>query len=231
MQDSSKPSPQKGMTLTPGLIIAGLITGIAAFGIALLVMFQNRNAATLTTPTDTVGGEYRGTLLEPPEDVGDFTLTNQEGEAVSLSDWRGNWVLLFFGFTHCPDYCPTTLSEYKRIHEALGADADKVRFAFISVDGERDTPQVLKEYLQVRGVADFVTGLTADEATLAPVLQEFGVQVSKIPSGESYTVEHTTASFLLNPEGQLRVLFSFDDFAFTLNPDMIAGRIKELIAG
>ena len=231
MQDSPKPSPQQGITLTPGLIIAGIIAGIAAFGVALLVMFQNRNVITAPAPTDTAGGEYRGTLLEPPEDVGDFTLTNQDGEPVSLSDWRGKWVLLFFGFNHCPDYCPTTLSEYKRVHESLGMDADKVQFAFISVDGERDTPEVLKEYLQVRGVDDFVTGLTANEATMDPILKEFGIQFNKIPSGNSYIVEHTTTSFLLNPQGQLRVLFSFDDLAFTLNPDMIAGRIKELLAG
>lgn len=215
---AEKPSETR---LTPGLVVAGLVMGIAAFGIALLVMYQNRQSA------DTAW-EYRGTLIDPPQPLTDFSLVNQTGEAVSLSDFKGKWVLLFFGFASCPDICPTTLGEYKRIREALGVDADKVAFLFISLDSTRDTPQTIETYLRVRGT-EFVTGLTGSETQISALIKQFGVQFHRIPQGDSYTIEHTSTSFLIDPENRLRVLFSFDPEVFSLNPAMVAGRIRELL--
>jgi len=100
-------------------------------------------ACTAGTPS------FRGTVLDPPQAVQDFTLTDQNGQPFRLSDQKGNVVLLLFGYTFCPDVCPTTLGTWKRVYEALGADAKNVRFVFVTVDPDCDKPERLKQHVEL----------------------------------------------------------------------------------
>lgn len=156
------------------------------------------------------GPSFHGTLLEPARSVPDFSLTDQRGQPFRLSDQRGRVVLLFFGYTFCPDVCPTTLGSWTRVYDALGKDAERVRFVFITVDPERDTAERLRQHVQSFN-SDFY-GLTGTPDQLEPVYQTFSVYHEKDTSTESaagYLVNHTASTFVLDPAGQWRLLHSF----------------------
>lgn len=156
--------------------------------------------------------------IDPPRQLRDFTLLSHTGKPMNLSDLRGKFVLLFFGFTNCPDVCPITMARFKQIKDELGVDAEKVTFIMISVDGKRDTPDVLAKYVKAFDPA-FI-GLTGDDAILRQIVPEYGVSF-EIHEGEhqhsegtaeagSYDVDHTPASFLIDREGKLRVIFAYE---------------------
>ncbi len=151
---------------------------------------------------------FHGTLLQPPLSIADFALTNQDGQTTRLSEYRGKLVLLFFGYTHCPDACPLTLAHFKNIRNDLGADAAQVRFVLVTVDPERDTPAQLKEYLS-QFDASFI-GLTAGADALAPVYRAYGVSIEQILDDEHShdAVAHTSAVFLLDGQGQIRLIYT-----------------------
>jgi protein SCO1/2 len=154
---------------------------------------------------------FRGTALDPARPVRDFVLTDQHGQPFRLSDQHGKVVVLFFGYTFCPDVCPTTLSIWKRVDEALGEDAENVRFVFVTVDPERDTREQLKQHVEIFN-KDFV-GLTGALEDLTPVYQTFGVYYEKDAETESaagYLVNHTASAFVVDGEGQWRLKHSFD---------------------
>lgn len=153
---------------------------------------------------------FRGTVLDPPQPVQDFTLTDQNGQPFRLSDQQGNVVLLFFGYTFCPDVCPMTLSTWKRVHEALGADAQGVKFVFVTVDPDRDTPERLKQHVEIFN-SEFV-GLTGTAEDLQPVYRTFGVYFEKDTETESaagYLVSHTASAFVVDPKGMWRLKHGF----------------------
>ncbi|RMF33812.1 MAG: SCO family protein [Chloroflexi bacterium] len=153
---------------------------------------------------------FRGTAIEPPRPAADFVLTDQDGRPFRLSDQRGHVVLLFFGYTHCPDVCPATLTTWKQVHEALGDDADRVRFVFITVDPERDTPERLKEHVTLFG-PDFL-GLTGPPEALEAVYKAFGVYREKVTTEESalgYLMNHTARTYLLDQEGRWVLSYAF----------------------
>jgi protein SCO1/2 len=153
---------------------------------------------------------FRGTVLDPGRTVQDFSLTDQNGQVFRLSDAQGKVVLLFFGYTFCPDVCPTTLGTWKQVHDALGKDAENVRFVFITVDPERDTAEQLKGHVQLFN-EDFI-GLTGSLAELTPVYQDFGVFFEKDTETESaagYLVNHTASAFVIGPDGVWRLRHSF----------------------
>lgn len=119
-------------------------------------------------------------------------------------------MLLFFGYTSCPDVCPTTLAAWKQVHAALGGDADRVRFVFVTVDPERDTPARLKRYLAIFS-PEFV-GLTGTQEALAATYRAYGVVREKVmPAGSAtgYLVTHTARTFLVDPTGLLRLSYGF----------------------
>lgn len=157
-----------------------------------------------TPPESTIG-----TLLDPPKQLADFTLTSHTGKPLRLSDLQGRPVLLFFGYTHCPDVCPLTLSEWKKVKQALGDAANDVEFVFVSVDGARDTPDVLARFVGAYDPA--FTGLTGDKATVQTIAKDFGVYFNDHNNevGAKGMVEHSPSSFLINQEGQLRVVYSY----------------------
>jgi protein SCO1/2 len=149
---------------------------------------------------------FRGSVLEDPVDVPDFTLTDQSGQPFRLSDLQGKVVLLFFGYTSCPDVCPTTLGTWRKVHEGLGNDAERVRFVFVTVDPERDTPERLGMHVQAFN-PDFV-GLTGSPEELAAIYDFFGVIHEKDTSSGSalgYLVNHTATTFVLDPDGKWRL--------------------------
>jgi protein SCO1 len=138
---------------------------------------------------------------------GPFRLTNQDGQAVTDQDFRGRPFLAFFGFTHCPDVCPTTLFEVSEIFRNLGSDADRVRAIFFTVDPERDTPAALKEYL-----ASFdprLSGLTGSLDDIAAVAKSYRAIYRKVPLEQGgYTMDHTAIVYLMDKQGRFVAPFS-----------------------
>ena len=153
---------------------------------------------------------FRGSVSQPPSPAADFTVTDQHGQPFTLSKQRGNVVALFFGFTNCPDVCPTTLSEMKTIRERLGNDADKLKVVFVSIDPERDTPERLGRYMASFDPT-FIGGSTP-QALLDPIMQAYGVSAIKreLPnSAMGYTMDHSAFTYLIDAKGDLRVLFAY----------------------
>jgi protein SCO1/2 len=152
------------------------------------------------------GSSFRGSMLDEPVDVPDFALTDENGGLFRLSDQQGNVVLLFFGYTSCPDVCPTTLATWRKIHEALGDDARRVRFVFVTVDPERDTAERLGLHVNAFN-PDFI-GLTGAPDELDPVYEAFDVYYEKDTSSGSalgYLINHTATTFVLDPQGRWRL--------------------------
>ena len=138
---------------------------------------------------------------------GPFRLVDQDGRAVTERDFAGKPFLVFFGFTHCPDVCPTTLFEVSEIMRKLGPDADKTAALFVSVDPERDTPAKLKDYLA--SFDPHVRGLTGDAASLAAVAKTFRVYYKKVPlDGGDYTMDHTALVYLMDKSGRFVAPFN-----------------------
>jgi protein SCO1/2 len=142
-----------------------------------------------------------------------------------MGELKGKGVLMFFGYTHCPDVCPVTLADFLRVKEALGADADKVAFVLISLDGSRDTPTVLKNYLKSFDPA-FI-GLTGEEETVRGIITDFAGQFQRqkdTGSAESYLVAHTSFSYFINPDGRWAAAYPFQ-----ANPNEIAKDIQAML--
>jgi len=137
---------------------------------------------------------------------GPFRLTNQNGTTVTEQDLKGAPFLVFFGFTHCPEVCPTTLFEISEIFRKLGPDADRARAVFVTIDPERDTPGALKDYLS--SFDPHMVGLTGDAAEIAAVAKAYRVYYKKVPLEQDYTMDHTTIVYLMDKEGRFVSPFS-----------------------
>jgi protein SCO1 len=132
---------------------------------------------------------------------GPFELTTHEGKRMSSTELAGTPFAVFFGFTHCPDVCPATLLELSNLIERLGPDADRMRYLFISVDGERDTPEQLKLYLS--NFDRRITGLTGGPDEIAGAARAYGAIYQKVPSKNGYTYNHTASVYLMGKDGRL----------------------------
>jgi protein SCO1/2 len=218
-------------------VLSGLLVGLFLAGLRLgNLVFASPNQARPAAGVD--NKPLGGAIVNPPIQVHDFALTNQVGAPMSLMSLRGRAVLLFFGYTHCPDVCPTTLADFTQVKTFLGAQADRVAFVLVSVDSQRDTPVVLKEYLN-RFDPGFI-GLTGDEATLSRMAAEYGAYFN--PSAEqqtgnghqpdheedtnsnNYFVQHTSPAYLIDPSGFLRVVYFNGTSA-----EVIANGIRRLL--
>lgn len=135
----------------------------------------------------------------------DFELTDHHGKTRRLADYRGKVVVMFFGFTQCPDVCPTTLQEMSEVMKALGPDADRVQVLFVTIDPERDTAQLLGQY--VPAFDPRFVGLSGDMASTARTAKEFKVFYQKVPgkTETSYTMDHTAGSYVFDPQGKPRL--------------------------
>ena len=149
----------------------------------------------------------------------DFQLTDHHGKARSLADFKGKVVVVFFGFTHCPDACPTTMGELARVMNELGPQAERLQVLFVTVDPERDTPQKLAQY--VPAFHPSFLGLYGDADATARTAKEFKViyQKQNLPAG-SYSVDHSAGSFIFDPAGRLRLFAQYGQSAQALLHDI-----------
>lgn len=144
--------------------------------------------------TDVTGANFGKTLA----------LNDHMGKPRTLADFKGKVVVIFFGFTQCPDVCPTTLAEMGKVIKELGADGDKVQVLFVSVDPERDTPELLKQY--VTAFHPSFLGMVGDAEATARAAKEFKIYVQKQPAKSgSYSVDHSAGTFILDQQGRLRL--------------------------
>jgi protein SCO1/2 len=153
--------------------------------------------------------QYQGILIDPPAPAADFELIDQNGEIYRLSEQRGKVVLIFFGYTYCPDVCPVTLSEYRKVKQQLGEKAERVEFVFITVDPERDTRERLGDY--VENFDPEFLALTADRPTLESVWESYGVYQEKrdVGSAAGYLVDHTARTYVIDAQGNWRINYPF----------------------
>ncbi len=156
----------------------------------------------------------------------DFALTDHAGRPRTMADFRGKAVVIFFGYTQCPDVCPTTMTGMAEALKLLGGDAAKVQVLFVTVDPERDTQQLLAQYVPVFNPS--FLGLYADAQTIARTAQEFRVFYKKQPGSTptTYTVDHSAGSYVYDPQGRLRLYIKHGE-----KPEVIAKDLKLLIAG
>lgn len=156
----------------------------------------------------------------------DFALTDHTGKSRTLADFRGKAVVIFFGYTQCPDVCPTTMTGMAEAMKQLGTDAAKVQVLFVTVDPERDTKELLAQYVPVFNPS--FLGLYADADTIAKTAQDFRVFYKKQPGSTptTYTVDHTAGSYVYDPQGKLRLYIKHGE-----KPELIAKDLKLLVAG
>jgi protein SCO1 len=214
------PSPPPAGQLSRLLIVVLVLVSVLA--VAVIVILRAvpipPPAVTATLPTEGV------TIIEPPISLQDFTLADQTNTPFNFSSLRGKYVLMFFGYTHCPDECPLTLAHYKLVKQQMGADAAKMAFMFISVDPLRDRPDVVAAYMN-RFDASFI-GLVGDPAVFNHIGTDYGLYESTDSTQAAdgnYTVDHTTASYLVDPQGRLRAIYSYDT-----EPEVITASIRDI---
>jgi protein SCO1/2 len=171
---------------------------LLALSLALALGACGRTEAPKFELTDITGADF-GKALD---------LTDHNGQRRTLADFRGKVVVIFFGFTHCPDVCPTTMLELSQVAKALGPDAGKMQVLFVTVDPERDTPEVLRQYIPSFNPA--FLGLYGSAEETARAAKEFKVYFHKQPQrGGDYTVDHTAGTYVLDPNGRLRLFAQY----------------------
>lgn len=192
---------------------------LRSFVIAVTALFLlagcNRQPEQVFKNTDITGLDYaRG-----------FTLTDHTGKTRTLADFKGKAVVVFFGFTQCPDVCPTTMAEMANVMKELGPLADKVQVLFITVDPERDTQQLLAQY--VPAFDPRFLGLVGDKAATDAVAKEFKVFYQKVPGKTpgSYSVDHTAGSYVFDPQGRIRLFIRHGQ-----GPEPIVHDLKMLLS-
>jgi protein SCO1/2 len=152
---------------------------------------------------------FQGSLIDPPVAAPPFELTDVDGQQVRLSDLDGQVVIMFFGYTSCPDVCPVTLSDFLKIRSSLGKQAEGVSFVFVTVDPERDTPERMKKYLT--NFDPEIIGLTGTREQLESVWSSYGVYEAKLDGGseENYLVDHSSRTYIIDAEGNLLLTYLF----------------------
>lgn len=183
--------------------------------------------ATLLAGCDKLPGAKRGfkAIDITGADYGkNLSLPDQTGKIRTLADFRGKVTVVFFGFTQCPDVCPTTMAELAQVKKALGPDGDKLQGVFITVDPERDTPERLQAYMQ--GFDPSFIALRGTPAQTAAVAKDFRVYYAKVPGKAegSYTMDHTAGSYIFDATGRLRLFTRYGDkdSAASLSADLKA---------
>lgn len=173
------------------VLAAAFLAGAAALAAIAIVIWPR-------------GGEM---AVSPSSIGGSFRLTDQNGRTVTDADFKGKPFLVFFGFTHCPDVCPTALFDMSEAFRRLGPDAEKMSALFISVDPERDTPEKLKDYLQ--SFHPRISALTGTQAEIDAVTKAYKVYAKKVPlDGGEYTMDHTAIVYLMDRDGHFVAPFN-----------------------
>ncbi|MCD2515373.1 SCO family protein [Massilia sp. G4R7] len=197
----------QSFTLRRQLLLAGLL------GCTLLLGACDRN-----TPPSFHGNDVTGASIGK-----DFRLTDPDGKERTLADFRGKVVAVFFGYTQCPDVCPTALSRAVEVKRLLGKDdAERLQVVFITVDPERDTPEVLKAY--TAAFDPTFLGLYGTPERTAETARSFAAMYRKVPTGSSYSMDHTASSYIYDPQGRLRL-----QLAHALGAQEYAADIRTLL--
>jgi protein SCO1/2 len=198
------------------VIIAALVFTLAVLGLAAYVVVQDRDR----TATSGGDGSLAGAAIGGP-----FALTDHTGARVTEADYAGNYLLVFFGYTYCPDICPTTLNQVALSMQALGDKADAVQPLFITVDPARDTAEIMADYVELFGAN--IVGLTGSEEKIASIAKAYRVYYRKVlveGDADNYLMDHSTLLYLMAPDGRFLTLFRPDD-----SPEAIAAAIAEQI--
>lgn len=201
--------PRRTILLFAGLCIA--LAAVVAAGTIMFVNGQDRAGSGASTGQADIGGP--------------FSLVDQNGRAVDQTLLNGKWSLVFFGFTRCPDFCPTTLAVLKATQDRLGPDARDMQIVFISVDPARDTPQMLKDYLSSDGFPEGVIGLTGTPDQVAQAARVYRAYYEKAGEGDAYTMNHSLTVYLMGPDGKFRSAIAHD-----LDPERSADVIRRVMA-
>lgn len=203
MSEVASPVPRRA------LMIAGA-TALATGGLAFWWPGPNREFKSI----DITGADY----------ARDFSLMDHTGKLRTLSDFRGRVVATFFGFTQCPDVCPTTLTELARVKQLLGSDGDKLQVIFITVDPQRDTPEVLQAYM--RNFEGQPVALVPTQKQLSDVAKEFRIYYKKIEgkTPSAYVMEHSAFTYVFDARGRVRLYARYG-----LGPDALASDVRRLI--
>ena len=221
-QPTTQSSPRR---LPPIKLLIGVFIVSMLVSGAIIYVVLDQLVETSTSPDISefiLNAEGGVREISPPRAVADFTLTAHTGESFSLSDLQGQNVLLYFGYTHCPDVCPLTLMDMQQVEDIIGDEVENMAYVFVSVDGARDTPAYMANYLERRRVNDMVIGLTGEEVVLNRITPDYGLYYNlnePQPNGY-YDVDHTASLFLLNAEGELTHIF-----AYGTDPAVIAENI------
>jgi protein SCO1/2 len=189
------------------LVLSAFVSGLVIFSAAIFLI---AGKAPIQSPApSSIGGPFR--------------LVDHNGETVTDAELKGKPFLIFFGFTHCPDICPTTLFEVSEILGKLGKDADRVNALFVTVDPERDTKEKLKDYLS--SFHPRLRALTGDTASIAAVEKAYRVYSKKVPlDGGGYTMDHTALVYLMDKEGRFVAPFNMK-----LKPDEAAAELRKYL--
>lgn len=204
----------------PGNVRHALVVGLTAISIALIACNTSQPISPTVSPETTSRGTPITEVIQPS----DVELVNQHGEAFRFSDYQGHPVLMFFGYTHCPDFCPFTLSTWLQVKQALGEEADNIRYVFITLDPERDDEATLTRHL-AHFSPDFI-GLTGSKANLEQLYEDFDVFYQKVGdtgSAIGYLMSHSVYIYLLDEQGYARFEYSFQD-----GPEAMVNDIHQL---
>jgi len=174
--------------------------------------------AALLAACQPAGPKFKSTDLTGADYGRSFALTDHAGKPRTLADFRGKLVVLSFGFTHCPDICPTILADLAGAMQSLGAEAARVQVLFVTVDPERDTPELLATY--VAAFDPQFVGLSGDLEAIRQTAKEFKIFFEKQPTGSSYTVNHSAQSYVIDAQGRLRLFVRHDRIAADLAEDL-----------
>ena len=199
------------------LLFAGACIAIAAaLAIVTVVVVSGR---------DRVGAGSEVTSSGQPLVGGDFQLVNQDGQPVDQTLLNGKWSLVFFGFTYCPEFCPTTLAEMAAVQQQLGDKGKDLQIIFVSIDPQRDTPQMLKDYLSSDGFPRGAIGLTGTPDQVAKAARAYRAFYQKVGEGETYTMNHSLTVYLMGPDGRFRTAV-----AYGMGPDKTTKIIEDAMA-
>ncbi|MBI3159978.1 MAG: SCO family protein [Chloroflexi bacterium] len=180
-------------------------------------------AALAARLTSAANYRFQGSVIEPALAAQDFSLQRTDGGLFRLSELRGRVVVMFFGYTNCPDICPTTMADFRVVETALGPDSSQIQFVFITVDPGRDTAEVAQRYAEA--FSPTFIGLSGSEAELTPIWQAYYVYGSPPGSaGGGYTVEHTTRVIVVDKAGNFRMTFPYG-----LGPGAMESDLRYLI--
>lgn len=183
------------------LLISSILVG-AALLLGACEKSDSSSSEMLLSPANSA---FKNTDVTGLDFAKDFALTDHNGKKRTLSDFKGQAVVVFFGFTHCPDVCPTTMSEMASVMTELGQQADRVQVLFVTVDPERDTPALLAKY--VPSFDSRFLGLVGTPAETEKVAKDFKIFYQKVPGKEpgNYSMDHTAGSYVFDPQGRLRL--------------------------